>query len=135
MKLQCLLLNILKKKKQGKVTGDADSIFGHVANNLQAMDVRSKEYVKFNIQEILFQCSFGVQSPKEHLTPVSHLSHLRPITPLGSACSAGAASIHQNPMLTQNQRFQMDAKNIISNSNIPNILVQCITMTSVFRGK
>lgn len=88
-------MNILKKKKQGKVTGDADSIFGHVANNLQAMDVRSKEYVKFNIQEILFQCSFGAQSPKEHLTPVSHLSHLRLIMPLGSAYSAGAASIHQ----------------------------------------
>ena len=86
-------------------------------------DVRTKEYAKLKIQEILFQCSFGAQLQKEHTTPVSHLPNSRPITPLSSPYSAGTASIHQNPMLTQNQKFQMDARNMRSNSNILNILI------------
>ena len=59
---------------------------------------------------------------KEHTTPVSHLPNSRLITPLSSPYSAATASIHQNPMLTQHQQFQMDARNMRLNSNTPNIL-------------
>ena len=65
---------------------------------------------------------FNVVLQKEHTTPVSHLPNSRPITLLGSPYSAGTAPTHQNPMLTQNQQFQMDAKNMRLNSSIPNIL-------------
>ena len=98
-------MNISTKKIQGKITLDADSTFGqHVANSLRAMeDVRTKEYAKFKIQEILFQCSFRPQLQKEYKTPVSHLPNSRQITPVSSPYSFGTVSVHQNPMLTQNQ--------------------------------
>ena len=116
-------LEYFKEKKHGKVPVDADSIFRHVVNSLRIMkDVHTKEYAKFKTQEILFQCSFGAQLQKEHTTPVSHLPNSRPVTPLGSPYSAGTASIHQIPVLTQNQQFQMDARNMRLNSNTPNIL-------------
>ena len=131
-------LEYFKEKKHDKVPVDADSTFGQrVANSLRAMeDIRTTEYEKFKIQELLFQCSFRAQLQKEHTTPVSHLPNSRPITPLSSPDSAGTASIHQNPKLTQNQQFQRDVRNMRLNSNTPKVhIAQCITMTSVFRGK
>ena len=131
-------LEYFKEKKHDKVPVDADSTFGQrVANSLRAMeDIRTTEYEKFKIQELLFQCSFRAQLQKEHTTPVSHLPNSRPITPLSSPDSAGTASIHQNPKLTQNQQFQRDVRNMRLNSNTPKVRnAQCIAMTSVFRGK
>ena len=130
-------LEYFKEKMHDKVPVDSDSTFGRVANSLRAMeDIRTTEYEKFKIQELLFQCSFRAQLQKEHTTPVSHLPNSRPITPLSSPDSAGTASIHQNPKLTQNQQFQRDVRNMRLNSNTPKVhIAQCITMTSVFRGK
>ena len=131
-------LEYFKEKKHDKVPVDADSAFGQgVANSLRAMeDIRTTEYQKFKIQELLFQCSFRAQLQKEHTTPVSHLPNSRPITPLSSPDSAGTASIHENPRPAQNQQFVMDVRNMRLNSNTPKVRnAQCITMTSVFRGK
>ena len=131
-------LEYFKEKKHDKVPVDADSAFGQrVANSLRAIeDIRTTEYQKFKIQELLFQCSSREQLQKEHTTPVSHLPNSKPITPLSSPYSAGTASIHQNPMLTQNQQFQMDVRNMRLNSNTPKVCkAQCITMTNVFRRK
>ena len=131
-------LEYFKEKKHDKVPVDADSTFGQrVANNFRAIeDIRTTEDEKLKIQEILFQCSFATQLQKQHTTPVSHLPNSKPITPLSSPYSAGTASIHQNPMLTQNQQFQMDVRNMRLNSNTPKVRkAQCITMTNVFRRK
>ena len=62
-------LEYFKEKMHDKVPVDADSTFGRVANSLRAMeDIRTTEYEKFKIQELLFQCSFRAQLQKEHTT-------------------------------------------------------------------
>ena len=82
----------------------------------------SKNMRKSKFKKYFFNAVFERICKKEHTTPISHLPNSRPITPLSSPYSAGTASIHQNPMLTQNHQFQMDARNMKSNSNISNIL-------------
>ena len=106
-----------KKNKGSDRFDDTEKIFGqHVASSLRSIkDIRTKEYAKLKIQEIIFQCCMGNQCLPDNYYFRNSSVQVTPIdsshNPNGITQTQATLSSSQHSMYNFNQGFNYPLQN------------------------